>query len=970
MSSGFPTSEPRSCSRPVGNGAHFYVPPTEDAAQTQEAVDTHSTPLVLRFNNLTLDELSEELDRRTRKTQRLQEEVEHATRKTLESFGCFYGNNSPGQSWGNYASSEDSTTLSTHQQAGTQPLGCSPDALNKQAAQKDRRSSEKEVFKNTVESCLYQMSDLNLNQIHNQPEQDVFNPQRVILNLQKELHEVQVEKDVQSDLRLKDSKEQVSQMETMLCMLQELQSIKRCTDQKRQETENEALALHRKVETLEETVKGMYNALWEGQPGQNSNTQGVNRKTHQSLMNINEDLNIDAHKLQDRLFSSKGSLGSGEHNGINKQDRMEDVIASLGQEVAALTDNLSSSKDISGSLCVKLQLLKKLSERHTSLHWCQIRKLESDLSSYKVKVCCVEQQLWEAQTKLSNIQREKEQSLQSTQELHYQLERLKRCGLQQQLKLQEETDFLKGQLEMARNQLCQTVEEKTSLQALLEQRAQEKRKSQQLLREKEEELHLKQGEAQQNGTRLEEAQGQCQSLQAEQETLRQKLSEREKMLDALKLQMESSIQTSVQHSNTIDSLKHENGLLINQLKQHKLETKQLRADLAQHKSELAAAEHKRQQLQASVTEQNQRVQEETLEKRQVTTLLELQRMQLLTLTKEHKELQLLHSCKNDEHEGVVMELQSQLRSAHEELDKIRHSLRKFQGADRHGLKVASDMQKEITARREEVDSLQSKIQHLGDNMEKLLQEKRFQNTEAQQQFQELIVIKEERRHLKDELTILRSKDQQLCERISELEAILHKLTESFASCQDFIQLKEQQYFRLKIQQALHLKELPGQTLCTAATEPPPVPDSPTPSAHILPASSQHTSNIKRQQDSCAGELRSLVKELRGVLSQNHRPHTDKSGTDSGFCRRRSAPGRETRATIRTDSHGEAKANSRLRRKTCGSEPRLLRTAEPNGTTINKSHFMASPAPYASFSPLRSEGRRSPVHSLLTSDPNS
>ncbi|XP_061623008.1 uncharacterized protein LOC133474891 [Phyllopteryx taeniolatus] len=41
----------------------------------------------LRFNSLTLDELSKELERCTEETQRLQDEVEHATRAALEKFG-------------------------------------------------------------------------------------------------------------------------------------------------------------------------------------------------------------------------------------------------------------------------------------------------------------------------------------------------------------------------------------------------------------------------------------------------------------------------------------------------------------------------------------------------------------------------------------------------------------------------------------------------------------------------------------------------------------------------------------------------------------------------------------------------------------------------------------------------------------------------------------------------------------------
>lgn len=58
------------------------------------------------------------------------------------------------------------------------------------------------------------------------------------------------------------------------------------------------------------------------------------------------------------------------------------------------------------------------------------------------------------------------------------------------------------------------------------------------------------------------------------------------------------------------------------------------AELDQHKSDLAAAGHTKQQLQASVAEQNLCVQEENLKKEELITQLKVQHMQLLTLTSE------------------------------------------------------------------------------------------------------------------------------------------------------------------------------------------------------------------------------------------------------------------------------------------------------------------------------------------------
>ncbi|XP_035846676.1 coiled-coil domain-containing protein 158-like isoform X10 [Sander lucioperca] len=880
MSSEFQPSDRQTIPLFSNNGAHAQLPPKYNVTKLTQAGTTDiydDASSRLRFNSLTLDELSEELNRRTKETQRLQEEVENATKLTLERFACTYGiNSSPGQSCHNHRrfdvyDSPGNTILTTDQQAVTQPL-----VLN----QGDISSPGKKVFENAVEDCLQQLSDLQLHKTHDQPEQEPFSFDKAIVNLQTKLHKVQKEKDDLSNLRLKDSRVHVGQMEKMLCMLEALQNIQRAEDQKLQETEEETLALNRKIETLEQNVKEMYSLKsHETQCGHNAITSpdvATSSRQLSPAAKKTEDFNDETDEVQERLFLSK-HLGSEECSGVNKQkERMEDLIASLGQEMALLTAKLSSSKNNSVSLSVKLELLKKLAERQTSLHQCQVSELESTLWSHTDKVCCLEQQLIEAQSQLVDAQRERERSLQQAEELRSQLGQLKRCGEQQQGDLQEEVKALRGQLEAAR-------EEKSCLQ--------EGRKSQELLEEKNKELQFRQQEAQHHLARLEEAQSRCQALHAEVETLRQSLGDREKMI-------ESSIHMTAQHRSTIDELHQENSLLSNQLNQHKLEIQQLRAELDRRNSDLAAAEHERRQLQASVAEQSQRVQEESLEKRQLTIQLEVQCMQLLTLTKKHKELQQLHSCKNEEHEGVVLKLQSQLRNAHDELDQVGSTLRTLEGADGHGLQVAVDMQEEITARREQVDSLQGKIQHLEDILDKLYQEKRYQSLENQRQLGELTFVREEKRQLGNELEALRSKDKQLGERISQLEAILHK------------------------------------------------------------------------QESPAWELRSLVKELREVISENRGPHTDN--------RRRSAPERVHSTMLSTDKAEKVKAGSRLRRKTCSSEPRFLKAAELNGKTINSKSFnesrvISSPATaawYTSSPQLLSLGRRSPVHSLLTSDPNS
>ncbi|KAM9858577.1 coiled-coil domain-containing protein 158-like [Aulostomus maculatus] len=915
------------------------------AAETTETLD--SSPL--RFNSLTLDELREELERRTKETQRLQEEVENATRFALKTWrGCTHDiSSTPWHSLNVDGSSWDSATVLAHHQGATHPQAFGQEV------------SAPGKVEEALDECLQQLHI-------EKHEQEDFSCDKAVVNLQAKLQKVQMEKNILSDLRLKDSRKHVDQMQKMLHMLEELQNLKRCGDQKLQESENKALALNRRVETLERNVKEMHPSLLshKKQSGldSSSRTKDVTARPLLLVAMATDYLKDETDEQQEGVVLPASYIDNEECSEVNKRkERMEDLIGSIVQEMAMLTHNLCSSKDSGVSLSVKLELLKKLIERQASVHQHQVIELGSTLSCHKDKVC-LEQQLLQAQSLLVDIQREKEQSLQQVEELQSQLGQVERCAKQQQRELQEEVKILRGHLNVAREQLNRAGQEKTCLQALLEQRAQERRTSQ------EEELEHR---AKQALSRFEEAQSRCNVLDAERETLRLELDEKEKMVEFLRFQWENSCQIVAQHRHTIDSLLQENNFLSNQLNQHKLETQKLRTEVDQHKSDMAAAELEKHQLHASLTE-TLRVQEEILEKQKLSTLLEVQHVQLLTLAKEHKELKQLHSCKNEEHKGVVLKLQSQLKSTQAELVQVKSTLRTLEGADGHGLQVAVGMQKEITARRDQTDCLQAKIQHLEETVEKLCQEKCYQNLENQHQLKELVLVREEKRQLTSELEALSSKDKQLRDRIGELEAILHKMSVNFADCQDFIQLQEQEFFRLKLKHALDLKELQGQNGNVA----PPVSDSSGPCALSDPPSCQLASNTqikcKRRQESPTQVLQSLVKELRQENSENHRPHTN----NSGIHRRRSAPERVHRSTL-TEPAQTLKPGSRFRRKTCGSEPHLLKTSEQNEGIISNSNGQSYPistpvtaARYVVSAQLLSLGRKSPVHSLLTSDPNS
>ncbi|XP_032434788.1 coiled-coil domain-containing protein 158 isoform X2 [Xiphophorus hellerii] len=776
---------------------------------------TQNTSLSLRFNR-TLDELSEELNRHM-EIQDIHEEIQNASSEALRRFGSPYRNRSPERSCHKNDSAEESTGFSAHIDALTQAIVDCMDTLKQDEVQRDRGSSEMDALENAAE----QLSHLQLNKAHSE-EEETFSPQRAIMHLKSKLHEAQMENDSLTDLRLKDSRKQVSQMAKMLHLLEELQKVKTSKVWKLPETEEEAFALQREVESLAKCVRRVYHILYEKQFGDNS--AGNKTVKHQEPQSGYENVHKDSDKQHWTCFRSKDQQRNSEYEGLNNQERVEDLIASLDQEMAMFTDK---SKHCGVNLCNKLRLLKNLAESQTSLQLCQINELESTVSSYRDKVSYLEKKMLETETELFATHKERDQSLQQVKELQSQLQLLKSICENQQLEFREDMKALRGQLESTRKQLFRAGEEKSCLQMLSEQRSQE-----------------------------------CQALQAE---------------------------------------------------------------LARQKSELVRLECEKHQLLNSLTDQNQHLHQETLDKQQAVKQLELQRAQLFNVNKQLENLQRLHSCKNEEHEGVVLQLQSQLGSAHDELHKIRRSLRTLKAADGHGLQVALDMQKEITARREKVDAMQSRIQHLEEKVEELHQEKRRLNLEAHHQLQDLTFVREEKRQLGSEMKALRSKDHQLRERIVELEGILHKMCESLANCQDFLQLREQEHFRLKLQHALNLKELQGGSLCTCLAPSPSDLNCRTRSTQTAPPSPRLSFNTQIKESSQCGR-RALIKEMQA----DNRPHSAKGAAS----RRMSAPERPHAASASAEDEEGLKVCASVRRKTFDSKQRFLEATELDRQTVN------------------------------------
>lgn len=96
-------------------------------------------------------------------------------------------------------------------------------------------------------------------------------------------------------------------MEKMLYMLEELQEIKRAGDQKLQESEDEALELNRRVETLERNIKEIYSSLLSQEKqcgGEAITSANVATSSRQPFLatKLTEKFDNKIDKIQEKLF--------------------------------------------------------------------------------------------------------------------------------------------------------------------------------------------------------------------------------------------------------------------------------------------------------------------------------------------------------------------------------------------------------------------------------------------------------------------------------------------------------------------------------------------------------------------------------------------------------------------------------------------------------------------------------------------
>ncbi|XP_027400602.1 coiled-coil domain-containing protein 158 isoform X2 [Bos indicus x Bos taurus] len=481
------------------------------------------------------------------------------------------------------------------------------------------------------------------------------------------------------------------------------------------------------------------------------------------------------------------------------------------------------------------------------------------------------------------------------------------------------------------------------------------------------------------------------NVQTECEALRLQMAEKDKVIEILRQQIENMTQLVGQHGRTAGAMQVEKAQLEKEINDRRLELQEVKilkdkrdAKIRELEARVSDLELEKVKLVNAGSERLRAVKDIKQERDHLLSEVKASRNELNSLTEDYEVLKRNFRNKSEEMETTTNKLKMQLKSAQSELEQTRNTLKSMEGSDGHAMKVAMGMQKQITAKRGQIDALQSKIQFLEEAMTNANKEKHFLKEEKTKLSQELSTVSTEKNKMAGELEVLRSQERRLKEKVANMEVALDK----FAECQDIIQRQEQESVRLKLQHTLDVKELqgPGYT-SNSAVKPRLLQPSPAARSHSNVPSSQSTASFlshhsmkPNAKEDPTRDLKQLLQELRSVINEEPAVPLGKSEEDG-----------------RAPSLGVsfvAVSNNSLRESTEGSkssetfsrEPVTLHVAEledPPGCFVfpsaayteslsrililKVSQETGSPSVKNSASrSFHSSPKKSPVHSLLTS----
>uniref|UniRef100_A0A8C2NAC6 Coiled-coil domain containing 158 n=1 Tax=Capra hircus TaxID=9925 RepID=A0A8C2NAC6_CAPHI len=845
----------------------------------------------------------------------------------------------------------------------------------------------KEHIERVLEEYSHQVKDLQrrLNESNELHEKQKFYLRQSVIDLQTKLQEMQMERDAMADI-VEDQLEALkSESQNKMELL--LQQHQDRIEQLISEHEAEITGLTEKASSARSQANSIQSQL--------EIIQEQARNQNSMYMRQLSDLESTVSQLRSELREAKRMYE-------DKIEELEKQLVLANSELTEARTERDQFSQESGNLDDQLQ--KLLADLH---------KREKELSLEKEQ----NKRLWDRDTgnsiTIDHLRRELDDRNMEVQRLEALLKAMKsECQGQMERQMAaiqgkneslEKVSSLTAQLESTKEMLRKVVEELTAKKMTLESSERTVSDLTASLQEKERAIEATNSEITKLRSRvdlkLQELQhlknegDHLRNVQTECEALRLQMAEKDKVIEILRQQIENMTQLVGQHGRTAGAMQVEKAQLEKEINDRRLELQEVKilkdkkdAKVRELEARVSDLELEKVKLVNAGSERLRAVKDIKQERDHLLSEVKASRNEFNSLTEDYEVLKRNFRNKSEEMETTTNKLKMQLKSAQSELEQTRNTLKSMEGSDGHAMKVAMGMQKQITAKRGQIDALQSKIQFLEEAMTNANKEKHFLKEEKTKLSQELSTVATEKNKMAGELEVLRSQERRLKEKVANMEVALDKASLQFAECQDIIQRQEQESVRLKLQHTLDVKELqgPGYT-SNSAVKPRLLQPSSAARSHSNVPSSQSTASFlshhsmkPNAKEDPTRDLKQLLQELRSVINEEPAVPLGKSEEDGRAPSLGVSDGRVRDSIIESSLRLDIchRSNNSLRESTEGSkssdtfsrEPVTLHVGEledPPGCFVFQSAGSPSVKNSASRS-FHSSPKKSPVHSLLTS----
>ncbi|WAQ99718.1 CD158-like protein [Mya arenaria] len=486
---------------------------------------------------------------------------------------------------------------------------------------------------------------------------------------------------------------------------------------------------------------------------------------------------------------------------------MESRVADLQVTINRLTRDLDTEKEGSGKYWERegqlrtkqAQLEARLEEKTRD-----VERLEKTLASVKQECNAT------VSEKVSLIERqERERHMEKISSLTQQLSEVsEKCN-----RVSHELESTRGDHRDLRQQARDATDKADTLKVQLEAAVAERKHLTDMLTAKSSDFDRMSQERDYYFNIMDGKNNEAGELKSQKERLTIQLEEKEKSVSVLQEQLQNLQLMIESNSRNYENIREERDVLIHQLQ----ETTSILEELKSSKDTMAKKMKIREKRLRELEGERQRVAGEIdlrtqemaiIQKEKETLFKELKesRYEVVGLTEERDGLKKNLEGQKYNLERNIAKLQYRLKSTEQDLAMAQKALRKRESVDNTAVKMADKMQKEVTAKRSLVDTLQSKISWYQDQLDAILKEKGGLDSDKDKLKSSLNKALVQNQQLMVELETSNSRTSELKSQLGKLESSLEKATLRNATTQAQVEMFEQEMTRMKLAHRLEVKE--------------------------------------------------------------------------------------------------------------------------------------------------------------------